>query len=219
MSVITDTFFGGDDRDAARAQEAGIQQSNEELRRQFDLNRQDLAPTIQAGDSARSRYQDFLGLNGVDAEQGAIDSFNESPGQRFLRERAERAVTRNAAATGGLQGGNVLKALQEQAIGLSGQFLGERKDRLAGVAGAGTNAAINGANIGTGLSNNIAGNEVGIGNARASGIMARSNAIRNSLGMVAGAFTGSGGLGSSSGIARGATAGTAGGSLAIPRRF
>ncbi len=195
MSFIKDTFFGGAEKKAGRAAAAGRTEAIDEGRRQFDLTREDFSGVVGRGNDAGVRLNDFLGLNGEEAEQGAIDSFNESPGQKFLRERRERATVRNAAATGGLQGGNVQRALAEESIGLSQQFLGERKDRLAGVAGGGNAALANQAVIGSNISRGIQGAQVGEGNANAQGILGRAEGLRSGLSRVAGAFTGSGGPG------------------------
>ena len=137
---------------------------------------------------------EFLGLRGAEAEQAAISGFQESPGQVFLRERAERATLRSAAATGGLRGGNVKRELQREAIGISGQFLGERLDRLAGVARGGREALGLQVGAGAGTSTNIAQLLAERGEARSTGILGRAGGIRRGLKQVAGAFTGTGGF-------------------------
>lgn len=156
MSFIVDTFFGGAEKKAGKQRAAGITEGVAEQRRQFDLTRQDFAPGIERGNLAGDRLSEFLGLRGAEAEQAALAGFTESPGQAFLRERGERSLLRNSAAIGGLGGGNVRTALQEQGIGLAGQFLGERKDRLAGLAGQGLGAVGQQAVVGGNISSNIA---------------------------------------------------------------
>ncbi len=64
---------------------------------------------------------------------------------------------RNEAAIGGLGGGNVRTALQEQAFGIASQQLGERKERLAGVASLGARSTATGAQIGSQISAGITG--------------------------------------------------------------
>jgi len=189
VSIIKRLFGGGAEKDAADAQVAAQQQGIEEDRRQFDLNRQDFAPQIEAGNLGREELLNLLGLRGVAGEQDAVDRFSESPGQKFLRERGERTLLRNNAAIGGLGGGNVRRELQEQAIGFGQKFLGERKDRLAGVAGGGASAVANQAGLGTRISGRIGQRFANQGNARASGILDSAGRIRNTLGRVAGAFS------------------------------
>lgn len=188
MSIIRDVFAGGAERDAAKAQVKGINAGISTINDQQGQVRDDFRSGVETGDAARTREADFLGLNGVDAEQTANDNFNESPGQAFLRERGERSVTRNAAATGGLQGGNVLKALTKFGIGTAAQNRGEHMDRLRGVARSGDFATANQASIGSNLASSLAGLQVGKGKARATGILGSAGAIRNGIGRVAGAF-------------------------------
>lgn len=188
MSIIKDVFFGGAEKKAGRAREAGITEGIEEQRRQFDLTREDFAPGIEAGDISRERLLEFLGLRGAEAEQTALTGFRESPGQAFLRERQERALLRNEAAIGGLGGGNVRTALQEQAFGIASQQLGERKSRLAGLAAGGLSAVGQQAGFGGNISANIANLLGARGEARSSGILGRASGIRRGLGQVAGAF-------------------------------
>lgn len=117
----------------ASASLAGVQ----ETARQFDLTREDLRPQIEAGNVALQSQLALLGLSGDEAQQTAFRGLEESPGQRFLRQRQERALLRNASATGGLGGGNVLTALQEQSVGFAQQDIQNQFGRLGQIAGQG----------------------------------------------------------------------------------
>lgn len=188
MSFIKDAFFGGAEKKAAKKQAEGITEGIEEQQRQFDLTRGDFAPTIEAGDVTREQLLASIGARGPEAEAQFISDFQESPGQKFLRERAERTLLRNESATGGLGGGNVLTALQEQAIGIASTQLGERKNRLAGVAGAGTGAVGQQAGVTSGISTNISNLFGQRGETRASGITGAAAGLRGGLSRVASAF-------------------------------
>jgi hypothetical protein len=78
---------------------------------------------------------------GPEAQAQAYASYQESPGQGYLREQGERAITRNAAATGGLQGGNVLQELQRHGIGLAAQDFNDSFNRLGSLSSMGQNSA------------------------------------------------------------------------------
>jgi hypothetical protein len=150
----------------SRRQEVAEANILAEQQRQFDITREDFAGTRELGNLAGESEAAFLGLRGADAERAAIEGFTESPGQVFLRERQERALVRNQAALGGLGGGNVRTALQEQAFGIAATQLGERKSRLAGVATRGAQATATGAAIGAGISGDITSTRLGFENAR-----------------------------------------------------
>lgn len=98
----------------------------------FDTTAREFQPYQQAGLSALEQQQQLL---------SNPSSFQESPGQRFLRERGERSLLRNSAAIGGLGGGNVRSALQEQGIGFAAQDFNNQFNRLGSLAGRGQDAA------------------------------------------------------------------------------
>jgi hypothetical protein len=100
-----------------------------------------LAPFAEAGRGALAEQQAILGLGGQEAQEAAMGRFSESPGQRFLRERQEKATLRNAAALGGLGGGNVRSALQEQAFGRAQTGLQQHLANLGALSGRGQQAA------------------------------------------------------------------------------
>jgi hypothetical protein len=95
----------------------------------------------QGGEQAQQMNAALTGALGADAQAQAYSQFQESPGQAYLREQAERGLTRNSAAIGGLGGGNVRKELQQQAVGLAAQDFQNQFDRRGTVADRGMAAA------------------------------------------------------------------------------
>lgn len=80
-------------------------------------------------------------ITGVLNEFNDPNSFKNSAATEYLLGQSQKAIMQNAAARGGLGGGNVLKALQENAIGLASQDYTNQfsikaglADRLAGIA-------------------------------------------------------------------------------------
>ena len=178
--IDTVTFGAVDDAlglkraDAATQQAAEVQaQASEqaigEQRRQFDISQQNIQPFQQAGVSALEQQQELLNDPG---------SFQESPGQRFLRERGERSLLRNQAAIGGLGGGNVRSALQQQGIGFAAQDFNNQFSRLGQVAGQGQTAVQNINAMGQNVASNIGQFGQRAAEARASGLLgtAQNNA-------------------------------------------
>lgn len=92
---------------------------------------------VDPGVQAQQRQAALSGALGAEAQAQAFADFQESPGQKFLRDRAEQSLLRSSAAIGGLGGGNVRSALQEQAIGLAAQDLDRQFGRLGQVTGQG----------------------------------------------------------------------------------
>lgn len=73
----------------------------------------------------------------VQAQQDALSRIETSPGQKFLRDRAQRNLLRNVSAIGGLGGGNVRSALVQQGVGFAQQDIQNRFGRLGQLAGQG----------------------------------------------------------------------------------
>ena len=187
-SVVGGLLASKSNDKAVDAQVEGQNQAIEEQRRQFDATQANLQPFQDAGQAAIGEQQNLIGLNGADAQQASFDSFNASPGQKFLRDRAQKNLLRNSAAIGGLGGGNVRSALVEQGVGFAQQDYNNQFGRLGQLAGQGQTAATNIGNFGANASNNISNSYGNIGNARATGIQNQNSIFQNVLGQAAGAF-------------------------------
>lgn len=165
---------------AAQSQQLAI----DEQRRQFDITQGNLAPRIAAGNQAMQQQMALLGMGGQEAQKQAFAAFGDSPGQRFLRERQEKALLRNASAIGGLGGGNVRTALQEQAVGLAAQDYNNQFNRLGAISSGGQAATSNLNQFGANMANNVSNSLGAMGQSRASGI--QNAAAANASGILGG---------------------------------
>jgi hypothetical protein len=161
---------------AAGVQSGAALAGIEENRRQFDLNRGDLQPRIEGGNQAFQAQQALLGQSGQAAQDEAYGNIQESAGQRFLRDRQQRALLRNSAAIGGLGGGNVRTALQQQAVGFAQQDIENQFGRLGQLAGQGQNAANMSGQLGAQSAAQIGNLQANQGAAQATGILAPAQA-------------------------------------------
>jgi hypothetical protein len=123
-----------------------------------------LQPYRESGQGANQLQAALSGAMGPQAQAEAYAQFNQSPGQNYLTGESERAIMRNAAATGGLGGGNLLKELQANATGLAQQDFNNYYNRLGSVADRGFGAA----GAAAGLRGNEAGTQAGLGQYAAS---------------------------------------------------
>ena len=170
--------------DAAKGQERAALAGVEEQRRQFDISTEGLKPFQEAGVSAIGQQQALLGLSGQEAQQQAFSGLEESAGQRFLRDRQEKALLRNASAIGGLGGGNVRTALQQQAAGFAQQDIENQFGRLGQLAGQGQGASTNIAELGSGAATSIANLQGQAAAARASGVLGAQEQRASSTGQL-----------------------------------
>lgn len=160
----------------AASQVAGIQaggaaRAEEGINRRFDITQENLRPFQEAGVGALGQQQALLGLSGQDAQNEAFAAFNESPGQKFIRERAQKNLVRNASAIGGLGGGNVRSALVEQGTGFAQQDFNNQFGRLGQIAGQGQAAVTNIGQFGAQAANQAGSAAIAGSEARASGIL------------------------------------------------
>ncbi len=121
-----------------------------------------LDPYSTSGVAATKEQSALLGLKGPEAQAEAMGRFKESPGQKFLRERAEKSLLRSSAAIGGLGGGNVRTALQEQAVNIASTDLDRQLERLSGVGGQGLQATQVATGMGAGPGYVSTGADIGV---------------------------------------------------------
>lgn len=168
------------------SKESGAANSAAQLQLEmFNKEQQNLSPYMNAGASA------------IPGELGALNSlqagFNpanlaQTPGYQFQLQQGEQAVIDQATATGGVGGGNTLKALTQFGQGLASttyqqqfqDWLAQQNATLGGyqnLVGTGENAAAMVGNAGQTAANN-AGNYLTQG---ASAIAGGATGVTNSL--------------------------------------
>lgn len=180
---------------AARTQADAAVKGIEEQRRQFDAIQALLKPFVTAGTGALSGQQALLGTSGPEAQQAAINALQKSPQFTSLLDQGENAMRQNAAATGGLRGGNFQSALAQFRPQLLAQTINDQYGRLSGLTNTGLGAATQTGAFGQASAGNVsnlleqqgaavAGGQLARGEARAD----QTSAIFSGLGGLLGAF-------------------------------
>ena len=100
-------------------------------------------PDIQAGEQALQGIQGLLGLRGAGDQQAAINQIQQGSQFQELARQGEQGILQNAAATGGLRGGNVQAALSQFRPALLNQLIESQYGKLAGLTSMGGTAAQN----------------------------------------------------------------------------
>jgi hypothetical protein len=183
---------------AAKAQAQAQQAAIAEQQRQFDTTQANFEPFRQAGLSGLSGEMGLLGLNGGDAQQQAIDALKASPGFTSLYNVGQDTVLQNAAATGGLRGGNTNNSLAQFGSGLLSQLIQQQLGAYGGLANLGAGATNSVAGFGANAAGNIGNNLVQQGNANATAAAAPYAALQGVISQLTGAGGGLSGLLSSS---------------------
>lgn len=172
------SFLGGKaaasaSKKATKAQVEAANKAIAEQQRQFDLTRSDYAPYLAAGTTGLGQLGDLIGTGGAEKQQSAIDALKASPFYQSLYRTGEEAVLQNASATGGLRGGNTQRSLADFGSDTLMQTIQQQLSSLGGLAGMGVGATGAVANFGANKANAIGAQYGNIGNAQASGYLAR----------------------------------------------
>jgi len=140
---------------AANAQTQASDSSIAESQRQFDAIQELLKPYTDVGVGALIGQKDLLGLNGQYSQRNAISGIAGSPQMQALIQQGENSLRQNAAATGGLRGGNLQGALAQFRPQLLNQLIQQQYGNLGGLVSIGQNAAAGVGNAGQNASNQI----------------------------------------------------------------
>jgi hypothetical protein len=160
---------------ASRTQADAGQRAIDETRRQFDLNRSDLAPYRAAGFPALNRLSDLT----TPGKQ--FTTMEADPGYQFRYDQGLNALNNRLKAGGKFYSGSALKGGQDYAQGMASQEFGNVFNRNAALAGVGQTATNAGIQSGNQLSSLLSNNMTDMGNARASGYVGIGNAIQGGL--------------------------------------
>lgn len=143
---------GGDDaaKDAARAQSKALDKQIAEQRAAFEFAQGAYQPYQESGLQALEQYRALIGLGGNDAQQQAISGLAQSPIYQAQMQAGSENILQNAAATGGLRGGNTQMALGQLGQQLLGQQYLQQLGLMGGMQEQGGNVIGNLANIRSG---------------------------------------------------------------------
>lgn len=128
-------------KSAGKAQVRAAEQGAAEQRAAREELRRLLMPYTEAGTPALQAQMAALGLSGPEAQAAFVSQQEQSPIFQALARQGEEAMAQNAAATGGLRGGNFQGALAQFRPQLLNQFLEQQYSRLGGMTQLGQQSA------------------------------------------------------------------------------
>lgn len=196
-------------KEAAAQQTAAQEKALQEQKTQFEKLQETLKPYVEAGKpdltqpyigagpGALQAMQGLAGLRGAGEQQAAIEQIKQGAQYQELARQGEEAILQNAAATGGLRGGNVQAALAQFRPALLNQLIESQYGKLAGLTSLGSTSAENLLRLGQASAAGVgaAGQQsaanignllAGQGQAQAAGIIGAANARAQGLGAVSG---------------------------------
>lgn len=155
------------------------------------------------------------------------DDFTADPGYDFRLSEGMKGINNSAAARGGVLSGAALKAASKynqnfasnEYSNVYNRFNTDQTNkfnRLASIAGVGQMANNQVAAAGTNMANNVSQNQLGAGNARASGYVGQSNALTGGISQAYNMYQGNQLMNRLGGSGTAGTSGTTGGTSWSP---
>jgi hypothetical protein len=133
-----------------------------------------------------AEQQALIGLKGQEAQAAAVAQQEQSPIFQALTQQGENAILQNAAATGGLRGGNVQAALSQFRPQVLNSLIEQQYNRLGGFTRTGQAAAAGQAEQGMASADSISNLLANQGAATAGGQIAKGNVGRQAFGDILG---------------------------------
>lgn len=165
-------------KDASKAQQKGATAANAEQARQYDLNRSDQMPWLNAGKDALSQMQQL--------NSGDYSSFNASPDYQWTLSEGMKGLDRSAASRGRLYSGGYGEDLTRYAQGAASTQYNNYYNKLQSMAGQGQTQASQLGALGANYANAYGNNVQNAADARASGYANSANAWGSALNSVGG---------------------------------
>lgn len=181
---------------AANAQSQSAQAGIAEQHSEFEQMKGLLAPYVSGGTSALTAQQNLVGLNGAPAQQTAFQGIQNGPVFQGLMKQGENSIEQNAAATGGLRGGNTQAALAQFSPNLLNSLINQQYSNLGGLTSLGQNAAAMTGNAGIQTGQAVSNTYQQLGAAEAGDALAQGKAWQTGLNSIVqglGVFQGMGG--------------------------
>jgi hypothetical protein len=168
---------------AARAQAAQQQSALAQQQHQFDVTQQNMAPWLGAGKTALGGQLDLLGLgqDGASGQQASIDQLQQSPLYQSLFRNGQNTILNNAAATGGLRGGNMQSSLANFGSDTLAQVIQQQLANLGGISNTGNQTAQNLGNLSQNNANAQSNQYNAIGSTQAGGILGQAGIWNNAF--------------------------------------
>lgn len=177
FSFVTGLIGGNSAKKASRRAEseqlAYLTRAMDQQNVQRAEDRADYAPYREGGSAGFTSLLDLIGVNGPEAQERALGGIRSSPALASIIDSGTEGVLQNAAATGGVRGGNTQRSLADFRADAFAQEMERQIGRLGGVSGMGLQAVSGGSQAGQNTSNilsQILGQQ---GQVRAGGLLTR----------------------------------------------
>lgn len=171
--------------DAADAQSQAASSNLALATRQYNTMQGQISPYLAAGQNGMQGYEDLLGINGNDAQSGAINGIKTGAQYQGDMQTANENILANASATGGLRGSNTSNILANTSINTLNGLITQR---LAGY-GQLMNNGLNAVSGSQAASNSLQTGATNANNQTANAATSQAGSLANSFNSGIGSIT------------------------------
>jgi len=155
-----------------------------------DMSLSDYGQYHYTSDGSRRDLAPYQVAGGAAGQQAAIDNLKASPLYQSLFNNGQNTLLANAAATGGLRGGNMQTGLADFGRDTLSAVIQNQLQNLTGVSGAGQNAAAQTGTLGANSANSISNLLSNSGTAQANAALASGAANAGAINSIVGTIGG-----------------------------
>jgi hypothetical protein len=166
-------------REAAAGQQGAANLSLAEMKRQYDISQNNLAPWMRAGRRALTEQEALMGLGGDTAS--SLRSLQSAPGYQSRLQQGNRALEGGLAARGGMGSGKSATAASGWNQEFASNEYANRLNQLAGLSGTGQSTASGLANLGQNYAQGMGNIWQGNANAQGAAGIAGQNAWQSGV--------------------------------------
>lgn len=168
---------------AAKTQANAANVAAQIQKKEFDQTQQNLSPFINAGPGSVNSLQALLS-----GGPGTMAALQQTPGYQFTLDQGLQSIIDQRTATGGVGGGNTLKALMSYGSGLASGTYEQAVNNAYNLASLSENAAAGLGSIGQQSASAMGQDLIGGANATAAGQVGAANAINGGINNVSSNF-------------------------------
>jgi hypothetical protein len=177
FSALGSIFGGGSQKKASqKATDAMVAAYDRGIDTQTKFQqqvRQDYQPYTEAGTAALGKLSDLSGLGDPAAYQAALDGLKTDPLYTSLYGNGQEALLQNAAATGGLRGGNFARSSMDFGSDVLTNVYRQALSNYGNIANLGVGAQGTVTQTGVNAANNVTNLQGEIGGAQANNFLAK----------------------------------------------
>ena len=142
MGGVVSALFGGSKNSSSSSQQSSSQSTSNSGNQAYNYLKDTMGGNVTTGNNAFQSIAALLGQGGdAGAAKAGLDNYLGSTGYNFMMDQGSKAITGNKAASGLLNSGSTLKALNTYGQNTGSQYFQNYLNQLGSLFQGGQNSA------------------------------------------------------------------------------